>query len=186
MFAILAEDYSDAEALSFLVRRRLSNDRLSIKKKGYDGCAALCRKGARDIKTWAGVGVRRVIVCHDSDGNPPGKIRQKVLERIISPSLFAGPSCVTIPVEEIEAWMIADETAINAVIPSFKFKGHSNPEAIRNPKEWLCGQSRASNGRPLYAPRTFNPSVAKKLRFEVVAAKCPSFQAFLTWLDQQR
>jgi hypothetical protein len=89
-----------------------------------------------------------------------------------------------IPVEEIEAWLIADEVAINDVIPSFKFNGHPHPEMIHNPKEWLCDQSRASNGKPLYSPKTFNPAVAKKLRFEVVAKKCPSFKAFMDWLDK--
>jgi len=51
-FAILAEDDSDAEALAHLVRRHFNNEKLSVKKKGYDGCGGLCAKGARDIRTW--------------------------------------------------------------------------------------------------------------------------------------
>ncbi len=81
--------------------------------------------------------------------------------------------------------MIADEAAINQVIPTFSFKGHENPERIRDPKEWLCAQSRAANGKPLYSPKTFNPAVARRLRFDVVARKCPSFKCFLDWIDSQ-
>lgn len=183
MLAILAEDDSDAEVLMHLVRRRLNDDRMPIKKKGYGGCAALCRKGARDIRTWAAAGVARVIVCHDSDGKPVDEVRRNVIDRVIKPSGFPGVHCIVIPVEEIEAWMIADEAAINAVIPSFRFKGHDNPQSIASPKEWLRDQSRASNGKPLYSPATFNPAVAMRLDLDRVAKKCPSLREFMAWLD---
>ena len=163
--------------------RRHFGDGAQIKSKGYEGCAKLCRKGARDIKAWILRGMTRVIVCHDADSNDPTKVREKVIKAVLHPSGFSGAACVTIPVEEIEAWIIADEAAITAVIPSFKFTGHPSPETIHDPKEWLCRQSRASNGKPLYSPATFNPAVAKELRFEVVAKKCPSFKAFMNWLN---
>jgi len=88
-------------------------------------------------------------------------------------------------VQEIEAWLIADESAITAVIPSFRFKGHSQPESIQSPKEWLIDQSEAENGKPLYSPKTFNAAVAKHLRFDVVAKKSPSFKAFLDCLGSK-
>jgi hypothetical protein len=184
MLAILAENISDAEVLTHLVRRRSNDYGLRVKKRGYGGCAVLCKKGARDISAWVSLGVTRIIVCHDADCNSPDTITERVVKQIIRPSGFEGPACVAVPVEEIEAWMIADEVAINQVIPSFKLKGHSNPESIQYPKEWLCAQSRVANGKPLYSPKTFNPAVARRLRFEVVARKCPSFKNFLQWVDR--
>jgi hypothetical protein len=89
-------------------------------------------------------------------------------------------------VQEIEAWLIADEQAIIAVIPSFRFKGHNQPESIQSPKEWLISQSKAENGKPLYSPKTFNSAVAKRLRFDVVQKKCPSFKAFVDCLSKKR
>lgn len=185
MFVILAEDDSDADTIACIVRRRVHAG-ASIKKKGYDGCGALCRKGARDIIQFATKGANRIIVCHDADSNPPSAIREKVLNKIIRPSGYSGIACVVVPVEEIEAWIIADEQAVNAVIPTFTFKAQPNPENIPRPKEWLCKQSRAANGSPLYSSTTFNPSVAMHLRFDVVAKKAPSFRAFLDWLDQPK
>lgn len=182
MFAILAEDDSDAEALSHIVKKHFKNDRLSVKKKGYDGCGGLCAKGARDIRTWRDLGIQRFVVCHDADQHPPEKIRQKVLEAIVKPAKAEDVCCITVPVQEIEAWLIADETAIATVIPSFHFKGHKQPESIQSPKEWLIKQSEAANGKPLYSPKTFNAAVAKHLRFDVVASKCPSFKSFLDCL----
>ena len=99
------------------------------------------------------------------------------------PSGAEDQCCITIPVQEIEAWLIADEQAITAVIPSFLFKGHSRPESIQSPKEWLIRESEAANGKPLYSPKTFNAAVAKRLRFDVVQQKCPSFKTFLDCLN---
>jgi len=185
MFAILAEDDSDAEALSHIVKRHFNNDRLSVKKKGYDGCGGLCAKGARDIRTWRAQGIQRFVVCHDADGHPPQKIREKVLNAVVKRAEAEDTCCITVPVQEIEAWLIADESAITAVIPSFRFKGHSQPESIQSPKEWLIDQSEAENGKPLYSPKTFNAAVAKHLRFDVVAKKSPSFKAFLDCLGSK-
>jgi hypothetical protein len=186
MFAILAEDDSDAEALSHIVKRHFSNDRLSVKKKGYDGCGGLCAKGARDIKAWSMQGITRFVVCHDADSNPPSEIREKVLKAIVRPSGAEQQCCITVPVQEIEAWLIADEQAITAVIPSFRFKGHNQPETISSPKEWLIKRSEAENGKPLYSPKTFNAAVARRLRFDVVKGKCPSFRAFVECLNHNR
>lgn len=182
MFAILAEDDSDAEAIAHIVRRHFNDDRLAVKKKGYDGCGGLCAKGARDIKVWRAQGISRFVVCHDADANPPAEIREKVLRTVVRPASAVQNCCVTIPVQEIESWLIADEKAITEIIPSFRFKGHGQPESIPSPKEWLRKQSEAENGKPLYSPKTFNAAVAKKLRFDVVARKCPSFAAFLACL----
>lgn len=186
MFAILAEDDSDAEALANLIKRHFNNERLPIKKKGYGGSGGLCAKGARDIRAWLAQGIARFVICHDADSNPPADVREKVLKAVVRPSMAQERCCVTIPVQEIEAWLIADEGAITRVIPSFPFKGHTNPESISSPKEWLVGQSEAENGKPLYSPKTFNPAVAKHLRFDVVAKKCPSFGAFIKCLDTDR
>lgn len=180
MLAILAEDDSDADALSHIVKRQLGN--ISVKKKGYDGCGGLCRKGARDIKVWLSQGIQRFVVCHDADSHSSLEVRDKVLSVIVRPSGVELQCCIAVPVQEIEAWIIADEQAIGQVIPSFRFKGHPNPESIQSPKEWLIKQSEAENGKPLYSPKTFNAAVAKHLRFDIVASKCPSFKAFIDCL----
>ena len=184
MIAILAEDDSDADALSHLVKRHFDDTRLTVKKKGYDGGSGLCRKGARDIKTWLRQGVKRFVVCHDSDSHPPYQVREKIMNAVVKPSGAESHCCIVVPVQEIEAWLIADELAINDVIPTFQFEGHATPEHIGSPKEWLVGQSKAKNGKPLYSPKTFNAAVAKRLRLDVVSKKCPSFAAFLDCLSK--
>lgn len=185
MFAVLAEDISDAETIATIVKLHFANNSLSIKRKGYGGAGGLCAKGARDIRSWAARGIERFIVCHDADSGDPKLALQKVEERIVRPAGASEASCITIPVQEIEAWLIADELAVSTVIPTFKLKATLNPESIANPKEWLVKESRASNGKPLYSPKTFNPAVAKHLRLDLVKRKCPSFNRFLDCLDKQ-
>lgn len=185
MFAILAEDDSDAEALSYIVKRHFKDDRLPIRRKGYDGCATLCRKGARDIKTWRNQGISRFVVCHDSDLNPPEMILEKVMTKIVRPAGVTDQCCIAVPVQEIEAWLIADEEAISSIIPTFRFNEQLHPESIADPKEWLVKQSKAANGKPLYSPKTFNAKVARLIRLDVVQAKCPSFKAFLDCLGKK-
>lgn len=182
MYAILAEDKSDAEALKVIIRKHLKNSAITVKTKGYGGCAPLRRKGAKDIQYWATEGVVHFVVCHDADANSPEDIRKAVTDKVLTPSGFADKCCIVVPVQEIEAWLIADETAICNVIPSFAFEGHPNPESIVSPKEWLVRKSRAANGKPLYSPATFNPEVAKHIRLDVVARKCASFRAFIASL----
>jgi len=182
-FAILAEDNSDKEFLSIVLRRYYQSDNMTIKGKGYGGCSEMLRKGQRDVEAWLRKGVGRFVICHDADKSSPDSVYTDVIKRIVQPAGLERVCCIVVPVEEIEAWVIADEEAVRHVIPTFLFKGHHNPETISDPKEWLIAKSRAANGKPLYSPATFNPAVARHLRLDVVAKKCQSFTRFLGDLD---
>ncbi len=184
MYAVLAEDTSDAEVVACIMKRYFANSGVRIRKKGYDGCSGLRRKGARDIRTWIDQGIERFVVCHDADRNAPSEVFELVCQKVVLPAGATGKCCVAVPVQEIESWLIADEAAIHKVIPSFAFRGHTSPETIQDPKEWLVKQSQASNGKPLYSPKTFNAAVADHVRFEVLASKCPSFRSFLACISR--
>jgi hypothetical protein len=115
-------------------------------------------------------------VCYDSDRADPGLRRQRVLDQVIKPSGITEPICVLVPVQEIEAWILADLDCVKSVIKSWRSKkAIPNPESITNPKEYLIKLSR-ENGRPLYAHATHNPVVARTLDLDKVHAKCPSFR----------
>ncbi len=176
--AILAEDTSDVEALKYIVRRALGQERLPLWTKGYGGGGDLLSKGVRDIRQLQREGVQRFVVCHDADTESWEAVDSKVRRRLLTPTGIAERCCVAVPVQELEAWLIADEQAINAVITSFRFGGHRSPEQINSPKEWLRSESRRAGGKPLYVPKMHNPRVAERLRLEVVGQKCPSFRRF--------
>ncbi len=178
MIAILAEDTSDCDAIAAIVIRLLGQRNQRLRKKGYGGCPHLRRKGARDIAMLARDGCDRFVIAHDADDRTIAETRLLVEQTIVAPASIDFIYCLSIPVQELEAWLIADPAAVNTVIPTMRFRGHPNPEELRNPKEWLVRESRRSNGRPLYSPATFNAAVAAVLNLELVAERCGSFRAF--------
>ena len=175
MIAILAEDHSDAETLVVIVRKLLADDRAPVYRKGFSGCGELCRKGSAHIDTFRDRGATHFIVCHDADREDPDAIRRKVHREILARTGVSEKACIVVPVQELEAWIIADEDAISTAIPSLRIPEVRQPEATNDPKEWLENSSRVRSARPLYSHATHNPVVARHLNLEKVARKCPSF-----------
>jgi hypothetical protein len=176
MFAVLAEDPSDAEALVALVRSITGRTGVKVYKKGFAGCGELCRKAPSYIKLFAEQGATRFVICHDSDGLDPQEITNKVEFAIESKGCASYAHAVVVPVEELEAWIIADEKAISKVIPTLKIKAVKKPESIRSPKEWLRRESHKGRSSPLYVPAIHNARVAAHLDLAKLEKKCPSFR----------
>lgn len=176
MFAVLAEDTSDADALVALVKNITGRTNFTVYKKGFSGCGELCRKAPSHIKLFAEQGATRFIICHDSDGHDPREIRAKVEAAIKKKGCSSYTHAVVVPVEELEAWMIADEKAIADVIPSLKIKTVKKPESIPSPKEWLVSESTKGRSTPLYVPALHNVQVAKLINLDKLEKKCPSFR----------
>lgn len=175
MYAVLGEDASDGEMLKVLIRRLLGDETVRVKPKGFDGCGELLRKGAKQLQLFQRLGFQRFIICYDADGPEPSHRREQIIQRVVRPSGI-GSHCVVVPVQEIEAWILADIEAVTQVFPSWRPRRvEEPPESIQNPKERLEWLSRASNKKPVYSHATHNPIVAKHLNLAVVRARCPSF-----------
>lgn len=176
MIAVLAEDRSDADALVVLVKRISGNLNCRVFRKGFSGCGELCRKADSHIADFASNGATHFIICHDSDGNDPEEIREKVRVGIKAKiDLGFYEHKIVVPVQELEAWLIADDEAISKVIPSLSIGVVEQPENIDSPKEWLIRASQKGRSRPLYSPPTFNHKVAQHLNIAKVEKKCGSF-----------
>jgi hypothetical protein len=182
-FAVLAEDRSDAETLVALVRRILGDERLSVAQKGFGGCGQLRNKAESHINRFRRDGCTHFLICHDADGVAPAEIRRRVRGSMSASIAWSEKTHgIIVPVQEIEAWMIADEKAVAAAIPSLSIPRVAHPETIRRPKEWLVDASRTGNSKPLYAPAIFNPKVARALDVDGVAGRCPSFRELVDFV----
>lgn len=185
MYAILAEDSSDAETLRVLVRRLAGNPKLPIKSKDFDGCSALLRKASRELELFHRLGCRRFVVCADSDSHDPGP-RLKELEEAVH-GCGVAPVCLVVPVQELEAWILADVQAVRKVITSWiddKALDFPNPEGIKDPKEHLERTIRNKTARPPYSHATHNPRVADHLNLEQLKRKCPSFRRLADFVTE--
>lgn len=176
MYAILGEDESDVSTLKVLVRRLAGNARMRVGTKGYGGCAELLKKGTKQIQLFHALGHERFIVCHDADGPDPSPKRKLVESRIIEPSGIGDRCCVVIPVQELEAWILADIECAPKIFQSWQPKEISSPETIARPKEHLEHLSRDGKPRPRYNHTAHNERMAEHLDLEKVFRKCPSFR----------
>ena len=164
------------------MRRILKNRNCSIRGKGFSGCGELRRKLGSHINLFADLGVTRVVVCHDADGHDPQTIRREI-EGIIRAYGCSGLPCgIVIPVQELEAWIIADGAAVSRVIQTLRIRDVSTPESIDSPKEWLVRESRRGRSSPIYIPSLHNQKVAKHLDLAKLEKKCPSFKPLKDFL----
>ncbi|MCG8587464.1 MAG: DUF4276 family protein [Pirellulales bacterium] len=173
--AVVAEDRSDVEAIQVLVKRIADQPSLQVKGKGCDGCGDLLKKGAAILKRFAERGAKRFIICADADGTDPKPVRKQVEDRVVRPSGLE-KTCIVIPVQEFEAWVLADISAVTKIFSSWKPKEIGNPEAVESPKEHLERLSRDGKARPRYSHAMHNAKVAEHLDLDVVYKKCKSFR----------
>jgi hypothetical protein len=183
MFAVLAEDDSDVEVLTALIRLIAGRSNIRVKGKGFGGSGNLLNGAARQTKAW-GQEPSWFIICLDSDGKEPEAVRGSIRAALKAGQLDVKryDHAIVVPVQELEAWMIADEQAIATVIPSLVIAEVRSPERLANPKEWLKNQSRGKGSRPKYASATFNVRVAPHLNVAKVQAKCPSFRELVDFV----
>lgn len=184
MIGVIGESHSDAQCLVNLIRNIASNNTLPVRKKGYNNCGEMLRKAASQIRAYSSLGVEHFVICHDADGPDPAPVRRRVLEQVAYKCGLPDQCCVVIPVEEIEAWLLADERAVAQVIPTFKLAPITSPELVRDPKEHLEGLSRGANAKPKYIHSVHNERVCQHIRVDVVEQKCPSFRPFVQFVQQ--
>jgi len=183
MYAIIAEDKSDADTLKVLAKRLARDNGLAVRTKGYGGCGAMLTKGARDLRTFADLGCTQFIVCYDADREDPVARYREAFEKIVRPSELES-CCILVPVQEVEAWILADVEQVSHIISRWNPGPISNPEAIDSPKEYLENLSDGENRKPRYSHAIHNCSIAKHLRLEIVHRKCPSFRPLVDHFQQ--
>lgn len=176
-YAVLGEDRSDAEVIQILIRRIAGNDKLSVHPKGYDGCGQLLRKGARDLDEFLSQGYERFVIAYDADSDDPVARHERARAEILARSRVPSHACcIVVPVQELEAWLLADIAAVRGKWPNWRPDPIANPEQIEDPKEHLERLSRDAQRRPRYSHRVDNPILARLVDLTAVERKCPSFR----------
>ena len=175
---IIAEDSSDVETLKVLIRRLKGDNRLSVKWPSFGGGPNMLNKGWKHLNFLFDEGCTHFVICYDSDGHNPEERFREAADRIVRPSQVSHDSCcIVIPVQEIEAWLLADLP--NAAPKVFKGWRNppefTNPESIASPKERLERESRGTNKKPRYSHAIHNPQMAEHIDFQALRKRCSSF-----------
>jgi len=177
VYCIIGEDKSDVNTLKVIVRRIAGDKSIPVQGKGYNGAPEMLRKAAKQMNAFQSTGCRKFVVAYDSDGEDAKERFATVVECVIDKAKLEGPCCILIPVQEIEAWILADLPAVTNVISGWSpTESFANPENQDDPKELLESLSKATNKKPRYDHTLHNEKVAEHLDLDVVFKKCPSFR----------
>lgn len=180
MYGILGEDTSDVDTLDVLVRRLQEKHQQAITKnfkKGHKGCGELLNNGWRTLDEWQRRGCTRFIVAQDADQKDTNSVRDEISQKIIRRSIVkASCVCVVVPVQEIEAWLLADLSKAINLFSGWKPENIASPETITKPKEHLEKLSRQANGKPRYKHATDNSKLAEYVDLDLVSKRCQSFK----------
>lgn len=173
---IMAEDNSDIDTLVALARRITDAD-FHVKRYATKGCGRLKIKCKTIVETWMGSDNAHIVICHDldsGDANSHKRLKEE-LEAKIRPILKRQPNriCIVIPVQEIEAWFLADVEPLKKKFKSIKVREASHPENIEDPKEYIKRICRKCKSP--YIHNRHNPELARELDIDKVLSKCPAF-----------
>ncbi|MEM8525522.1 MAG: DUF4276 family protein [Bacteroidota bacterium] len=183
---LIVEDLSDFDTIRILIDRYIGIDGLRFKRKAGGGCGKMRNKALSYAKELKNKGCNMVVLVHDLDGRELEKLREDLSFFVKkSPAEF---NFICIPNEEMEAWLLSDEDAVNNLFKlNKKIKAISNPEKIKSPKEHL-GKivDQNSNKRKRYINTQHNLKIAELIEVDKIAAKCESFKELLDFLDNYR
>ncbi|MBI5190690.1 MAG: DUF4276 family protein [Nitrospirae bacterium] len=162
------------------ILNKIDKGKFHIKPITTDGCGKLRRKCDGYVTDLFNRGSDVVFVFHDSDTGEESKIVElrKDLTAKVMAAKPRGRACIVIPIQEIEAWLLADEDAINGSFSKLSIKAYPNPEAVDSPKETIERLSKGANSKPRYTNTTHNRKIAARLDLDKVYKKCPSFAPF--------
>ncbi len=182
---IIAEDKSDVEVLT-LLGRKISGRNFSVSPHFGKGCGSLKSKTPGWCRALLAKGCTVVVVVHDRDKKDAQQLR-KELEEILATCVIK-KSYVTIPSEELEAWLLSDTSAIKKAFKLEKEpKSIQEPETIVSPKEYLGKLITAhSKGQHKYYVNTeHNENIAKEIQISHIDSKCPSFKFFRDFVETE-
>jgi len=182
-YGLIVEGSYDAPVLKRLTVRVDSPDaRVHVRECG--GVGTLRKKVVAFLRSLefadAGAPVERALIFVDTDGHPPDEVEAE-LRQVIDGIEFKFPRGIGIcPVHhELEAWLLADERAINrvAVARGGREVGYlpGDLEQMQNPKERL--REVLSKARLLYTPAVLG-EIAESANLETLRYRLPCFVTF--------
>jgi hypothetical protein len=175
MYAVLAEDESDVQTLTVLIRRLAESVHIPVRGRGFGGSGDLLKHGARELRLYA-ERASRFVICHDCDEDSHENKTKLLIDRIIKPSGVNGQFCALVPIKTIESWLIADLAAVQRVFKGWRGgKDIENPETLEDPKKQLERMTRVDGVKPRYVNAIHNVQLAGQVDLEKVRRRCPSF-----------
>ena len=182
LVGIIAEDDSDVECVKHFVRRIHTNKRIGFKKFVGQGCGKISRKANAWAKIFKMQGCTAIILLHDLDRNKHADLYKKLSEAFLPSPIRK--YIISIPVEELESWLLSDENAFNSVFNINKTKYlPKHPETVPSPKEYIAKLVRSETNKKIdYLNTRHNSKLAEQIDFHEMRTKCPSSIPFMDFV----
>jgi hypothetical protein len=178
---VIAEEANDVEVLYELTSKLIPENTFSFKQFVGHGSGKLRRKCGAWAETLLARGCTCLVVIHDLDRADEEELRPS-LETQVRGIQFAR-YVILIPIEEIEAWLLSDPSALQFVFKMRKVpRIPSRPERISSPKEFLSTLV-SKNSRAQYLNTVHNRRIASALIIESLD-RCPSFAQYPTFIKE--
>jgi Domain of unknown function (DUF4276) len=175
VIGLVVEGIYDEAALTELVRKCSSSD-VDIICRPCGSATQLMKKFPGFLESFrhvkGGAPADRAVVVRDADHKNPNDLITRMESRI-SGRVYPFPTHLLVVVQELEAWLVADETALSLVTgrPQRRIL---NPERMNDPKAKL--EKILSD-----AGIAYTPEIARKIslatRVDVLSVRCPSFKS---------
>lgn len=178
---VIAEDNSDLDVIYELTCKIIKENQFSFARFVGHGSGRLRRKCRAWAQNLSDRGCTHIIVVHDLDRSVEHELRSLLQAQL--ENLHFETSIVLIPIEEVEAWLIADPMALKAVFNMNKApKVPKRPETIQSPKEYLARLVR-KDSKAQYLNTVHNRRIASALALSSLE-RCPSFQPLPGFLER--
>lgn len=183
---IVAEDKSDFEASTILIKRILNKSNIPFKKAVGNGCGKLKRKASDYAVDLKKRGCDMLILIHDLDRNDLNKLTRELAQKLANAPIKEKFICI--PVEELEAWFFSDLEGLQKL---FKLKRRpkitGNPETIRSPKEKLEEVIYSCSDKSvIYLNTEHNKKIAEVISIDLMKNKCNSFRLLYDFVKAKR
>lgn len=161
-FGIIAEDISDYISICVLIKRIAMVDRITTSKKLGAGKGKINRKYVSWCEELLKDGCHVVVILIDQDREIASDIETKINSAIKN---LRGRYIVCVPVEEIEAWVLADINALREVFEiKESIKEVRSPEMQTSPKEMIEKIiKKATGNRKMYVKTSHNPKIFENI-----------------------
>lgn len=173
---IISEDNTDFESIKVVISKLIDINGVGFRSK-VGNCTKIrskCIAMATDLNNKK---CNVLIVVIDQDRNDCDTLKKEVASKLSDSAITR--RLVAVPVEELEAWFIADPEGIKKSLGlKRKPKFSGLPESISSPKEKLRDQIFACSGNEIFYQTAFNKRIASEIDYQKVYSKCPSFVEF--------
>ena len=175
LFGLVVEGNDDVTALSELIQKCKCDVEVITRKCGNS--VKLLRQFPSYLEHFRhakeGKNVDKALVIRDADQKNPAHLINDMRVKINNRH-YTFPVKLLVIVQELEAWLLADENAVSLVTER-TIRRTQKPEGLSDPKQKL--KNVLSQAKTYYTHEVAR-KIAANADIDVIEARCPSFRVF--------